>query len=286
MDETAILFPGQGSHAEGMRELVERFEPDLAELAAEEVGEDPFARAAEATHFAQPAILCASLAAWRGAGSPTGAYFAGHSLGELTALAAAGAIATPDAVRLAVARGRLMDDAARRSPGGMVAILGERNAAAELAGATGLIVANDNGPTQTVLAGPLEELAGAEAEAKRRGLRAMRLPVAGAFHTPAMEPAVEPFREALETVEIAEPEVPVVSCASARPVGGPPALRDDLATALIRPVRWRETLDYMHDRGVRRFLETGPGKALTGMARRALDGVEASVLQVEEPANV
>jgi malonyl CoA-acyl carrier protein transacylase len=168
----------------------------------------------------------------------------------------------------------------------MVAILGDRESAADLAGATGLVVANDNGPTQTVLAGPLETVAAAKAEAKARGLRAMELPVAGAFHTPAMEPAVEPFREALAAIEIATPATPVVSCATARPLSEPEEIRAGLATALTRPVRWRETLNYLHGAGVRRFLETGPGKALTGMARRALTGVEASVLELEEPAGV
>jgi malonyl CoA-acyl carrier protein transacylase len=287
MDElVAILFPGQGSHAEGMRELAERFEPELAALAVEEVGEDPFPRAGEATRFAQPAILCASLAAWSGAGRPTGSYFAGHSLGELSALAAAGAIEAADAVRLAVTRGRLTDEAARRAPGGMVALLGDRNAAVKVAAATGLTVANDNGPTQTVLAGPLASLPDAQDAAKEAGLRVMRLPVAGAFHSPAMEPAVAPFREALEAVNFRAPEVPVVSCASARPFGEAAEIRHNLAAALTRPVRWRETLNYMHSGGVRRFRETGPGKALTGMVRRALNDVEASVLELEDAVRV
>ena len=284
--DVAILFPGQGSHAEGMGELAERQEPELAALATAEVGEDPFSRAGEATRFAQPAILCASLAAWTAAGRPAGAYFAGHSLGELSALAAAGAIEPADAVRLAVTRGRLMDDAARRSPGGMVALLGDNAVAAEVAAATGVVVANDNGPTQTVLSGPDAALAAAEAEAKERGLRAMRLPVTGAFHSPAVEPAVAPFREALARVSVVAPRVPVVSCSSARPFGDPAEIREQLALALVRPVRWRETMNYLHAAGVRRFLETGPGKALTGMARRALRGVEASVLELEEPASV
>jgi malonyl CoA-acyl carrier protein transacylase len=286
MDEAvAILFPGQGSHADGMRELVERHEPELAALALAEVGEDPFAKAGAATRFAQPAILCASLAAWSGAGRPGGAYFAGHSLGELTALAAAGAIDAFDAVRLAATRGRLMDEAARRAPGGMVALMGDREAAVEAAAAAGMVVANDNGPTQIVLSGPVARLVEAEAEAKARGLRAMRLPVAGAFHAPAMESAVPPFREALAAVSVVAPTVPVVACSSARPFGDPAEIRDQLAAALVRPVRWRETMNYLHAAGVRCFYETGPGKALSGMARRALRGVEASVLELEETAH-
>ncbi len=285
-DAAAILFPGQGSHADGMRDLVERHEPELAALALEEVGEDPFARAAEATRFAQPAILCASLAAWKGAGRPVGAFFAGHSLGELTALAAAGAIDARDAVRLAVIRGRLMDVAARLAPGGMVALLGDREQAAEVAADTGLTLANDNGPTQTVLAGPMHALDEAEAAARERGLRTMRLPIAGAFHSPAIEPAVHPFRRALGEVSVVAPRVPVVSSVSARPFGDPAEIRGQLAAALVRPVRWRETLEYQHGCGVRTFRETGPGKVLTGTVRRALDGVDAAVLAAGEPAGV
>jgi malonyl CoA-acyl carrier protein transacylase len=278
-DRTAILFPGQGSHADGMREQVERHAPELAELTLEAVGDDPFARAGESTRFAQPAILSASLAAWIAAGQPSGAFFAGHSLGELSALAAAGALSFADAVELAALRGALMDAAGAEAPGGMVALLGDRELAGEVAEVTGLVAANDNGPTQTVLAGPLDRLPEAVVEAKQRGLRALRLPVAGAFHSPAMEPAVAPFAAVLATVEVSLPRVPVVSCATARPHGSPDEIRETLAAALVRPVRWRETLEYLRSRGVDTLLETGPGKALTAIARRAVDGVDARVLE-------
>jgi malonyl CoA-acyl carrier protein transacylase len=282
-ERTAILFPGQGSHADGMREEVERHAPELAELTLKTVGDDAFARAAESTRFAQPAILSASLAAWIAAGRPQAAYFAGHSLGELSALAAAGSLSFGDAVRLAARRGELMDAAGAKAPGGMVALLGDRALAAEVAATTGLVAANDNGPTQTVLAGPLDQLPEAEVEAKQRGLRALRLPVAGAFHSPAMEPAMAPFAEALATVEVSLPRVPVVSCATARPHAGPAEIRETLAAGLVRPVRWRETLEYLRSRGVDTLLETGPGKALTAIAKRAVDGVDARVL---EPAGL
>lgn len=282
-DATAILFPGQGSHTDGMRELVERHRPELAELVIAELGDDPFARAGESTKFAQPAILCASLAAWTAAGRPSGELMAGHSLGELTALSAAGAIAAPDAARLALTRGRLMEDAAARTPGRMLAVFGDRAAAIELATAAGLVVANDNGPTQTVLAGSHEGIAAAQHAAKASGIRTLPLPVAGAFHSPAVEPAVEPFRAALGEVEIRAPVVPVISCSTVAPLDVPDRIRDALATALVRPVRWGETMEDLRARGVRRFLETGPGKALSGMVKRALDGVEARVLVAEVP---
>jgi [acyl-carrier-protein] S-malonyltransferase len=283
---TAILFPGQGSHGDGMRELVERHEPALAELAIALVGDDPYARAGDATRFAQPAILSASLAAYTAAGRPAAAYLSGHSLGELSALAAAGAIRPDDAVRLAVERGRLTDEAARGEPGGMVAILGDQDVARELAAANGLTVANDNGPTQLVLAGREAALEAATAEAKPHGVKAMRLAVDGAFHSPAIEPAVAPFREVLDGVEVTIPDIPVLSCSRVTTFDSADQIRAALAEALVRPVRWRETMEELHRRGVRRFLETGPGKALTGMVRRAgLDDVEASVLETREAAH-
>ena len=285
MMSTAILFPGQGSQTAGMRELAERHEPELVELALTEAGADAFALAGEGTAYAQPAILTAGLAAWTGAGRPQASYFAGHSLGELSALAAAGAIDLPDAVRLAAARGRLMQAASEDDPGGMLALLGDASHALEAAALGGAVLANDNGPTQLVVAGRPEALAATAAEAKARGVRAMRLAVRGAFHSPEMEPAVEPFREALAGVAIELPKSPVFSSIYAAPFPDDgDGIRDQLAMALVRPVRWRETLDALHRLGVRSFTETGPGKALAGLARRAFDDVEVSVLGEPEAA--
>ena len=284
---TALIFPGQGSQAPGMRELAERQAPELVELVDAEVGADPFERVDEGTEFAQPAILCAGLAAWRGAGAPGAALFAGHSLGELGALAAAGAIEAEDAVRLAVVRGRLMEEAGGQSGGGMLALLGDGEAAREAASAAGTILANDNGPTQIVVAGPRAALEATRAEAKARGVRVMGLAVSAAFHTPEMEPAVRPFRAALERVELKPASAPVLSSATARPFAlEPDTVRDALAAAITQPVRWRETMAELHCRGVRRFVEAGPGKALTGLARRSFDDVEATTLAAGEPARV
>jgi [acyl-carrier-protein] S-malonyltransferase len=280
---SALLFPGQGSQTSDMRELVERHEPELARLVVDELGTDPFARADEGTRFAQPAIYCASIASWSGAGRPLPPYLAGHSLGELSALAAAGALDLADGLRLAITRGRLMGDAAEREPGGMIALLGDGRDARAVAEATGLEIANDNGPTQVVAAGPLPGLEAAAGDAKERGLRAIRLPIKGAFHTPAMEPATEPFRAALAEAELAAPAAPVFSSTEARAFDSEPeAIRDRLAAALTHPVRWRETLLALHGQGVRRFVETGPGKALTGMVRRSFDDVEAVLLDARE----
>jgi malonyl CoA-acyl carrier protein transacylase len=282
---TALLFPGQGSQTEEMRATVERFAPELLELALSEVGADPFALVDDGTACAQPAIYCASIAGWTQAGRPEAALHAGHSLGELGALVAAAAIDPADGLRLAVTRGRVMQRAAERRPGGMLALLGDGARTREIAERCGAVVANDNGPTQIVAAGSDAALVATAAEAKASGMRAIRVAVKGAFHSAAMEPAVAPYRAALAEVEVRPPALPVFSSMTARPFApSADAIRDQLALALVRPVRWRETLERIHRGGVRTFVETGPGKGLTRMVRRAFDDVEVAVLGELEAA--
>ena len=156
--QLALLFPGQGAAEPAMRELVAEQRPDLLALVTELVGEDPFPRLDDGTRFAQPAIYCAALAGFESLGRPRAGLYAGHSLGEITALAAAGALAESDGLRAVVARGRLMDEAGTRGPGGMVAVGGERERAAELAQRSGLELANENSPSQFVLSGPVSGL--------------------------------------------------------------------------------------------------------------------------------
>jgi len=276
---TAFLFPGQGSHAPAMRSLADAFAPELTEIVLTETHGDAFARAGEGTAFAQPAIVCASLAQWTGAGRPSVEFFAGHSLGELSALAAAGSLDPADAVRLAVVRGSLMEAAARETPGAMVALLGDSAQARAAAAESGLEIANDNGPTQIVAAGSPDAIEVVMRKAKARGVRAMELPVSGAFHTQAMAPALEPFREALEDVQIERPTTPVHSCSTTKPFGDDPAdIRDQLAWALVRPVRWRETIDSLIAAGATEFVEAGPGKALVRMLKRSHPDVDSHVL--------
>jgi malonyl CoA-acyl carrier protein transacylase len=252
-----------------MRDLVAERDPQLLQRCVELVGEDPFARVEENTRFAQPAIFCASLAGWDALGLRPAAA-AGHSLGELAALAAAGVLAREDALRLVVLRGRLMGQARN---GSMLALVGASLEDAEaIAADAGVTVANDNAPGQVVLSGDRAALERAEALAAERGRRALALDVAGAFHSPAMEPAVAPFRAALDEVELGEPEFPVFSCASAAPFED---VRDELAAALTRPVRWRETVLALHDAGARDFVEVGPGQVLTRMNKRILKDVPA-----------
>lgn len=270
MGLTAILFPGQGSQSPDMRATVAEARPDLLDLVAELMGQDPFPRVEQSTEFAQPAIFCASLAGWRALGSPLGDLMAGHSLGELTALAAAEALSEADALELVVLRGRLM---ARAGSGGMVALLGAEAAerAPALAAEHGLAVANDNCPTQVVLSGATDALPAAAAAAQRLGLRTMDLPVSGAFHSPMMAPAAPEFRAALDRVEVREPRVPVLSAVTAQPFDD---VRQGLAEAITMPVRWRETMLQAQAMGANRFLEVGPGRVLTGLVKRTLSDVE------------
>ena len=215
---TAVLFPGQGSQMPAMRELVASVRPDLLVKVTALVGEDPFRRAHESTRFAQPAIFCASLAGWerlRDHVDPVA--FAGHSLGELTALVAAGALHERDGLRLVVLRGLLMAISGEQAGGGtMLVVRGTTPPhAAAIAARNGVTLANDNAPGELVLSGARDALAAAAADAARDGLRTAQLDVVGAFHSPQMQDAVEPFREALAEVQFAVPAVPVLACATA-----------------------------------------------------------------------
>jgi [acyl-carrier-protein] S-malonyltransferase len=267
--ETAALFPGQGSQTPDMRDLVAERAPDLLERVTQLVGEDPFPRVEENTRYAQPAIFCASLAGWDALDLEPAAA-AGHSLGDLTALAAAGVLGREDALELVVLRGKLMGEARN---GSMLALVGGSIEDAEaVAAEAGVTVANDNAPGQVVLSGDRDKLERAAEVAAERGRRTIPLKVAGAFHSPAMEPAVAPFRAALDEVELGEPRFPVFSCASAQPFAD---VRAELAATLTRPVRWRETILALHEAGARDLVEVGPGDVLSKMNKRILKGVAA-----------
>jgi [acyl-carrier-protein] S-malonyltransferase len=268
---TAVLFPGQGSQTKDMRADVERLRPDLLELAQQELGSDPFARIDEGTHFAQPAIYCASLAGWSIVDQDEATCMAGHSLGEFSALVAAGVMSERDGLRLVSLRGRLMNEV---EGGGMMAVAAPVEEAAEYAARFGLTVANDNSPTQVVLSGDADAVDAAVEQAKSANLRATRLRVSGAFHSPSMGAAAPELAAAL--AEVSEPRMTVLSGVTAAPFED---VRRQLVEGLTSPVRWRECVLAMQDRGETRFLEVGPGKVLAGLVRRILDGVDATSLQ-------
>jgi malonyl CoA-acyl carrier protein transacylase len=264
-DPTAILFPGQGSHEEGM-DAPFRGHP-LLERGLERLGYDPFAHLAQGTRHQQPALFLCSAAAWDQA-RPAAAAAAGHSLGEYAALFAAGALAFEDALELVDVRARAMAAAGEERPGAMVAMLGgERADVAALAARLGLVVANDNAPGQLVLSGPADAVGEAQEAARDAGARARPLPVSGAFHSPLMEPAAAALREALASVEVRAPSIPVWSNGTAAPFTD---VRRELAENLLRPVRWRETVLGLHEAGIERFEELGPGRVLTGMVKRTV----------------
>src|SRR5918998_167363 len=273
---TAVLFPGQGSQTPDMRALVAAVRPDLLEAATDLIGEDPFPRVDESTRFAQPAILCASLAGWtrlRDHVDPVA--LAGHSLGEFSALAAAGALSDHDALRLVVIRGDHMAASGEASGGGtMLALLGASPAQAEaLAARHGVSIANDNAPGQVVLSGSPHALDAARKDATTAGLRALPLGVAGAFHSPQMQGAVEPFRLALTEVDFETPRIAVISCATGRPFADPAA---ELADALIAPVRWRDTMTTLDALGVQAYIDVGPGRVLSKLVPRCIRGASAA----------
>jgi malonyl CoA-acyl carrier protein transacylase len=276
MTSTAVLFPGQGSLTPDAPEHARAVCPQLVDLATELVGDDPFKLAHERTDFAQPAIFVASMAGWRERDVPNVVAMAGHSLGELSALAAAGAIATEDALRLVVLRGRLMQEAAQGNGGGMIALLGgEPDEAQRLASEHGLTIANDNAPGQLVLSGPLAGIERLKRSAREHGFKALVLDVAGAFHSRSVAAAHAPFLEALRSVRWSPPIVPVVSCVSARPFTDAP---QQLADALVSPVRWREVMTALFDLGARDFVDVGPGHVLARLVPRNLPEVQAHAL--------
>jgi [acyl-carrier-protein] S-malonyltransferase len=271
----AMLFPGQGSQTPDMRDQVERHRPDLLELAQREVSDDLFERAGDGTRWAQPAIFCAALAGYellKDRYEPD--LMAGHSLGEISALVAAGALDAEDGLKLVAARGRLMQEAAEKTgDGSMLAVRARDRAPVErVAAEAELSIANDNAPDQLVLSGSLAALDEAERLLREQKVRAKRLPVAGAFHSPLMEPAVEPFRRIVEQTEVGEARVPVLSCVTAEPFHD---VREQLVQAITHPVRWTDVMGALRARGAEKFVETGPGRVLTNLVRKSLDGVEA-----------
>ena len=272
MPSSALLFPGQGSHAEGMEEPY-RGHP-VIERGLELLGYDPFERLAEGTRYQQPALFLCSVAAWDQWRSDAddadeASAAAGHSLGEYAALLAAGALEFDDAVRLVDERAAAMADAGDNSPGGMVAMLGgDAQSVSALAERLGLVIANDNAPGQLVLSGAVDAVAEAEDLARdETGARVRRLDVSAAFHSPLMEPAADRLRAALEATPVHPMGIPVYSNGTARPFVD---VRAELAENLLRAVRWRETLLALRTAGVERFVELGPGAVLTGLVKRTL----------------
>ncbi len=295
----AILFPGQGSQFVGMGADVLAARPDLLGDRADEVlgwslraacTEGPEERLT-ATDVAQPALFAVSYALWEAlaAAAPPPVAAAGHSLGEYTALAAAGVLSFDDALRLVAARGAAMGRAATARDGGMAALLGgdletaHTVTARRRAAGGSLWVANDNAPGQVVVAGAAPDVTWICAGARDLGFRrAVPLNVAGAFHTPLMQPAAEELATALDGAPFADPAFPVWTNVAALPGQDPAA---DLAAQLVGPVRFRESLEAMAAAGVDAFVHVGPGEVTAGMARRTVpDATVVTVSSLDDVA--
>ncbi len=232
----------------------------------------------------QPAVFDASVVSFA-AGAVECDFFAGHSLGSYAALVAAGAIDAEAGRRIVTVRGQAMSDAGRANPGSMIALLGcDIDVARAVAEEFDLTVANDNAPGQVVISGELTRIEAVEAaepvftdaEGRERKLRMKRLAVSGAFHSPLMEPAAARLAEALDAERFGD-AARVIANGSARPFEDPAA---ELARELLMPVRWRESLQYLWDQGVREFVEFEPAGVLTGLVKRTLP--EARALKVTD----
>jgi [acyl-carrier-protein] S-malonyltransferase len=221
-----------------------------------------------ATELAQPAIFVASVRAWREADAHFD-FYAGHSLGEYSALVAGGALSFTDAIEIVRVRGEAMNAASKTAPGSMVAVLGMGvDAAADIAERAGVKVANDNAPDQVVLAGPEDGLEKAAKLVSDAGARSVLLEVSGPFHTDGVASAADDLREVLASVDIRQPSVPVISNVTGRPYGSPDEIKELLVTQLTHPVRWRESVEFLWAQGARDFVDFGPGKVVAGLASR------------------
>jgi len=291
----AFVFPGQGSQAVGMgkaladafpaaKQVFDEIDAALGEPLSKVMWEGP-AETLTLTENTQPALLAHSLAVMRVLETEAGvdlkrdaAFVAGHSLGEYSALAAAGALTLADAARLVRIRGRAMQKAVPVGVGAMAALLGlEFDAAAAVAteGAQGQVcqAANDNGGGQVVVSGDKAAVERALEIARTRGARrAMLLPVSAPFHCRLMQPAADVMAKALAEVTIERPVSPLVSNVLAAPISDPDEIRRRLIEQVTGTVRWRESVAYMASHGVTRFFEIGAGKVLSGLVKRIADG--------------
>lgn len=287
MSEFAFVFPGQGSQSVGMLDAYpdpEGVVTATLEAASEALGRDLgeiIRKGPEEelnrTENTQPAMLAAGVAAyglWARRQGPPPAYLAGHSLGEYSALVAAGALELRDAVALVADRARFMQEAVPAGQGKMAAILGLEDATVQQLCANqregGVVrAANFNAPGQVVIAGDVAAVEGVLKGAQASGAkRTVDLPVSIPSHCPLMEPAAERLAERLAEVDIHKPELPVINNVDVEAPSDPEAIRDALVRQLANPVQWTQTIDGMRNSGVKQIVEMGPGKVLCGLNKR------------------
>jgi malonyl CoA-acyl carrier protein transacylase len=281
----AVVLPGQSSRDEGMRELVEEWRPELlGTLYAATDADDPFTDDNRSLAAEQAVTVCSSLAYWHQLGRPSPRYVVGHSLGELTALAVAGSIGEHDAIRLAANRGELMQRACEANPGcGMVAARAPLFDVEPIAEACDVAVAYHNAPRQVVLSGGREALRRVREALRDEGIRCSRVDPCGAFNSPLMAPAVEPFRRALEECEVRPPQAIVYSASTCRPLID---VRGELARNLTSGVRWWETLARLAMEGVETFIEVRASGLLSQLPAGIVTERESPPARARETAFV
>jgi [acyl-carrier-protein] S-malonyltransferase len=306
MDNTdktsAVVFPGQGSQFPGMADPWTLHPAGRAVLgeASSTVGADLVTGCHDdallaTTEFVQPALLACAVAAFRvleaeGLETEGNAFVgaAGHSLGEFAALVAADVIGLADALDVVVVRGRAMQAAGEERPGTMCALLRVDALQAtalcdEARGDDVLVVANENSPAQVVISGSVSAIERAEAIAAAQRIRAVRLNVAGAFHSPLMEPAVAPIVDRLARIDFGSPRFPIAENVAGALIDDPVELRGLVGRHVISPVRWESCVQALARAGANVFVEAGPGDVLTKLAKRAVPG--ATAVTVGSPAD-
>lgn len=299
MSSIAYLLPGQGAQAVGMgKAFYDRCAEsrDIYKRANVHLGYDITALCFEgpperltSTEYCQPALFVTSIAAVAAfralTPSVTPVGCAGLSVGELTALAVAGAFSFTDGLYLVQARASAMAECAAHHPGTMLAVIGlSKEALQPICQRSGTVMANVNAPDQIVLSGTVSAIERAEALVKEAGAkRAMRLDVAGAFHSPLMQPAAAKFGEALAKVRIDAPRFPVISNVTAQPVRDPETIRELLVKQIVSPVLWEPSMRWLVQQGATTFVEFPPARVLTGLLRRIDSSVKG--IAVDDPTD-
>jgi len=313
LPKVAYVFPGQGAQSAGMgldlynsypsaKKVFDEADDSLGFSLSRLCFEGPEEELTK-THNVQPAILVVSIACLKAlekaaiANFPFPTFVAGHSLGEYTALVAAGVLGLADAVLLVRERGRLMYEAGLKNPGSMLAVIGlDEETVKDISVHSGTEISNVNCPGQIVISGAAQALTEANKLAKTRGARALLpLKVSGAFHSALMEPVIAEFSKIVSNVRFRPPNIPVISNVTARPLTDVDSIKKELVKQLRNCIQWQGSVEYMMHSGVTTFYEIGPGRVLSGLIRRInselqtfnISGIEdiAQLACTENPTN-